>query len=211
MKYLRKTPFLIAFFLLISSTSIEILGTSDEFWDALGQRESRNDYKCVNNLGFLGRFQMGEAKLHELGYYNDDNGYYTAPGCPKTRNTWGGTWTKKDGIKSIDHFLGIRNGEISRSRLENAERVQKKAIKKSFKRNREEILRALGRNLDNLVHGVTESGILAAAHLVGPYAVIRRVQNERWSNGEGADEHGTPADEYMTSFSGYDLTSLWDR
>lgn len=208
MKYLRKTPFLIAFYLLVSSTSFEILGTSDEFWDALGERESRNDYGCVNDLGFLGRFQMGEAKLHELGYYNDDSGYYTAPGCKKTRNTWEGRWTEKDGIKSIDHFLGIKNGGISRSRLEKAERVQKKAIKKSFKRNREKILEALDGNLDNLVPEVTESGILAAAHLVGPYAVIRRAQNGTWSNGENADEHGTPADEYMTRFSGYDLTDL---
>lgn len=187
--------FFAVFFSLILFTSLEIRGTSDEFWDALGKRESRNDYKCVNDLGFLGRFQMGEAKLHELGYYNDDSGYYTAPGCPKTRNTWEGRWTGKKDISSVEDFL-------------NSKRVQKKAIKKSFKRNREKILEALDGNLDNLLPGITESGILAAAHLVGPYAVIRRAQNGKWSNGEDADEHGTPADEYMTRFSGYYLTDL---
>lgn len=42
-----------------------------EFKNALGQRESGNNYQIVNTLGFLGRFQFGKPRLYDLGYSVD--------------------------------------------------------------------------------------------------------------------------------------------
>lgn len=40
----------------------------DSFYDALGQRESSNDYREVNQLGYLGKYQFGLPTLKWLGF-----------------------------------------------------------------------------------------------------------------------------------------------
>ena len=44
----------------------------DAFLDALGERESSGNYGAVNTLGFLGKYQFGEAALTDVGYYSAD-------------------------------------------------------------------------------------------------------------------------------------------
>jgi len=41
----------------------------DLYYEAIGERESGGDYKVVNNIGFLGKYQMGEMALVDAGYY----------------------------------------------------------------------------------------------------------------------------------------------
>ena len=43
--------------------------TLEKFFEDLGFRESGGDYKVVNNIGFLGEYQMGEMALVDAGYY----------------------------------------------------------------------------------------------------------------------------------------------
>src|SRR3990167_3933275 len=50
-----------------------------DFFNALGERESNNDYKIVNTLGYLGRWQFGKPRLYDLGISID--GYH-----PKDRS-----------------------------------------------------------------------------------------------------------------------------
>ncbi len=44
--------------------------TLEKFFEDLGFRESCGDYKVVNNIGFLGKYQMGESALVDACYYN---------------------------------------------------------------------------------------------------------------------------------------------
>jgi|GEM_PF-5580562 len=41
----------------------------DDFFENLGQHESSGDYHKVNGIRFMGKYQMGEAALIDLGYY----------------------------------------------------------------------------------------------------------------------------------------------
>ena len=46
-------------------------GYFGEFAYALGERESGNNYKIVNTLGYVGRWQFGKPRLYDLGYSLD--------------------------------------------------------------------------------------------------------------------------------------------
>ncbi len=64
---------------------------------SLGKRESGNNYSAVNQLGYVGKYQMGAAMLQDLGYVKKG-----------TRNkdlNDSTVWTGKDGISSKQEFL----------------------------------------------------------------------------------------------------------
>jgi len=42
-----------------------------EFMDAIGERESGNNYRCVNSIGYIGKYQFGRARLYDLDYSLD--------------------------------------------------------------------------------------------------------------------------------------------
>ena len=52
-------------------------GGYQEFLEALGRRESTNNYAAVNRFGYMGRYQMGGSALKEAGF-KDENGAWTA-------------------------------------------------------------------------------------------------------------------------------------
>jgi len=69
-------------------------GSYNDFLMALGRRETGQQnppYYIENWLGFIGKYQFGEALLKDLGYYQADV-YYTLPGVQ--RNNWQGSWTR---------------------------------------------------------------------------------------------------------------------
>ena len=45
-------------------------GNYKAFLDALGMRESSNNYQAVNEFGYLGRYQMGALALEDIGFKN---------------------------------------------------------------------------------------------------------------------------------------------
>lgn len=53
---------------------------------------------------------------------------------------------------------------------------------------------------------ITESGILAAAHLGGPGSVKRFLKSN--GNRRSTDDFGTSISEYMQDFAGYDTSSV---
>ena len=135
------------------------------FKEALGFKESRGNYKSVNTLGYMGKYQFGKGTLKLIGIYNT-----------------------KD-------FL-------------NDPELQEKAFIANTMRNkwilRRDISRFVGKRIDGVL--VTESGILAAAHLAGPGSV------KKYLRSYGAigftDAYGTTVRNYMKKFSGYDTSFI---
>lgn len=133
----------------------------DSFLDAIGHYESRNNYKAVNSLGYLGKYQFGKKTLKGLGY------------------------------------------DVSKNQFLNSPTIQEQAMMDLLSHNRY-ILRNYIEYWDGKTIGgkvVTESGILAAAHLAGPSNVKRYFKYGK----DFSDAYGTKLTKYLHTFSGYDI------
>jgi hypothetical protein len=87
-------------------------------------------------------------------------------------------------------------------------KLQERAFIANAQRNkwilRRDINKFVGKRINNIL--VTESGILAAAHLAGPGSVKKYLRSYGLDN--FADGYGTTIANYMQRFSGYDLSFL---
>ena len=162
--------------------------TLNDFYNDLGARESGGNYSSVNKYGYVGKYQMGEAAMVDAGYYKKPSGKYN--------NDWSGQFTGKDGVYSVQDFLKNKQAQ------ENAQ--------KAFKQAQWNQLKAIGADkyIGKEINGVkiTQSGLLAAAHLKGPGAVKEYLQ----SNGKNIpkDAFGTSVESYMKKFEGYDVSNV---
>lgn len=175
----------------------------ERFLRALFIRETSGRTKIVNEFGYAGKYQFGEAALEDLGYFKGD-------GKPNSRDgkflyDWGGVWTGKNGATSLAAFL-------------DSEALQDKAA--------EEWVLLLCRNgkhygadkfYGQTIAGiqVTESGVIAAAHLKGYGS--GKPDGGRWrapgvlaflrtgGRVDAADAKGTLVSSYMSKFGGYQL------
>lgn len=153
--------------------------TYDDFLSDLGNRESSGNYKAENTIGFIGKYQVGEDMMQDLGYYKGDS---------TGKNDWVGKWTGKDGIYSKEDFL-------------NNPAVQERAIKREMNLLNERLSERnfddyIGRNVNNIK--ITRSGLLAGMHLVGHGGV------RKFLNGKNiADDYNTTAAEYIKKFGAY--------
>lgn len=176
--------------------------------NALGAFESGlatgnpNQYRVENTLGFMGKYQFGEPLLIDLGYYQAE--VYYMHGAD--RNNWQGTWTGKRGIGGKSSFL-------------NAPQVQEAAIREAFHLNWTRINDALAASHQSVNdylgqvmtfddHGIaktvtmTLSGLLAGAHLSGPYGVA----NLLLKGTVALDEFQTSILRYVDEYGGYAVT-----
>ena len=87
-------------------------------------------------------------------------------------------------------------------------KLQEKAFLANAERNkwilRKDIKRFDGKKINGLL--VTESGILAAAHLAGPGSVKKFLRSS--GNQNFSDAYGSTVRHYMKKFSGYDTSSI---
>lgn len=161
--------------------------TLQDFLDALGKRESGGNYRAFNKYGYAGKYQMGEAALIDAGYYKKQGKY---------NNDWSGTFLGKDGVHSILDFLNKPQAQ------ENAQLA--------FKRRQWLYLKAVGahnycgKNINN--YTITQSGLLAGAHLKGAGGVIEYLKSNGKINSK--DGFGTSIESYMKNFAGYDVSSI---
>ena len=137
------------------------------FKEFLGFFESGSDYKKINRLGYLGKYQFGRSTLKVLR------------------------------VKKINEFINIPE-------------LQEKAFLMNVMRNkwilRREIKRFNGKKLNNIL--ITESGIIAAAHLSGPGNVKKYLRNYGDDKFDLGDINGTKISNYMKTFKGYDLSQI---
>lgn len=84
--------------------------------------------------------------------------------------------------------------------------LQEKAFETNIARNKWIMRRDISQFVGKQVKGVeiTESGLLAAAHLAGPGNVMKYLRSDGKYNTK--DAYGTTIDNYIEKFSGYDLS-----
>lgn len=135
------------------------------FKEAVAFKESRGNYRVVNDFGYLGKYQFGVETLRAIGIYNPTDFLYTPE-------------------------------------------LQEKAFMAYAQRNkwilRKDIAQFQGKRISGII--ITESGILAAAHLAGAGSVKKFLRS--YGNDTFSDAFGTSVRSYLKRFSGYDTSSI---
>jgi len=141
---------------------IPAIRNHNKFLDEIGFRESSNNYKAVNQFGYLGKYQFGRKTLNAIGF------------------------------KDISNYEFLSNPEI-----------QEEAMLVLLQKNKHTLRREIKKYVGETVNGIyiTESGILAAAHLGGA-GNVRKFFRKGF---EFEDGNGTKMTSYMIRFSGYNL------
>lgn len=162
--------------------------TLQEFLNDLGARESGGNYKAFNKFGYAGKYQMGEAAMIDAGYYKKVSRIYN--------NDWTGTFTGKDNVHSIQDFLNNPQAQ------ENAQIV--------FKKKQWNYLKAVGADKysGEIINGykITDSGLLAGAHLKGAGCVITYLKSQ--GKNISKDAFGTSVESYIKKFADYDVSII---
>jgi hypothetical protein len=138
--------------LLIALTDISNAMSHAQFSKKLGFLESRNNYKAVNSLGYLGKYQFGGAALIDLGYKTNKH-----------------KWTCKHKICSKQDFLN--NKKIQEKALIKWVSILKKYLKSKGS------YRYIGKKFKNIK--ITEWGLIGASHLVGAGAVNKMLKTKK--------------------------------
>ena len=156
--------------------------TYKDYASKIGDIESTDNYQCVNQYGYMGRYQMGNLALIEAGYMDfDDN------------------WTEyavSKGVNNQDSFL-------------NNPSAQDDAFKRFNKRQWGYIVNYgldsyIGTEFNGTGVTITPSGLLTACHLVGVGEM-----NAAFNNGtDPVDANGTYASRYMDILYGYDISEV---
>lgn len=153
--------------------------------------------KVNENFSFSPFLQKDVIGFKEALAFKESQGKYTVV------NTFGYLGKYQFGKGTLE-LVGIQN---PCSFLENPA-LQERAFMANLSRNkwilRREIKRFVGKRINGIV--VSESGILAAAHLSGPGAVKKYLR----SYGAFAfqDGYGTTIEDYMRKFKNYDLSKV---
>ena len=135
------------------------------FKEAVAFKESQGEYKKINSLGYMGKYQFGLETLKTIGIH--------------------------------DSLAFLRSPKL-----------QEKAFVALLSKNKWELKDEIEKFSGKIISGVriTESGILAAAHLGGAGSVKRFLN----SNGERKckDDYGTSIKSYMRDFGGYETAGI---
>ena len=129
--------------------------------NAIGYKESSNNYDAVNSLGYVGRYQIGAAMCKDLG--------------------------------------------TTRKELLASKTLQDRAFLASNKVNKWRCRKYIPKYNNAIIKGivVTESGILAGAHLVGHGNVKKWLRSRGKINPK--DANGMGVEEYVRDFSGFNF------
>jgi len=146
----------------VPKIEMPVVKNHNKFLDDIGFRESSNNYKAVNQFGYLGKYQFGRKTLNAIGF---------------------------DSISNYE-FLSNPN-------------IQEEAMLTLLKKNKHTLRREIKKYVGQTINGIyiTESGILAAAHLGGA-GNVRKFFRKGY---EFEDGNGTKMTSYMVRFADYNL------
>ena len=157
---------------------------------ALSSNENKNNLE--NFSPFLGK--SFEAFKEAIAFKESQGNYFIV-------NTFGYLGKYQFGKETLK-MLGITNPNY----FLNNPKLQEKAFVANSKRNkwilRNDIKRYVGKTIGGVK--VTESGILAAAHLAGAGSVKKFLRSK--GNKNFADGYGSTVKHYMKRFAGYDTS-----
>ncbi|MBL0739392.1 peptidoglycan-binding protein LysM [Flavobacterium sp. GN10] len=135
------------------------------FKEAVAFKESQGQYRLVNSLGYMGKYQFGSKALRAIGI-NDNKAFLKDPA------------------------------------------LQEKAFIALLAKNKWILRYEIEKYQGKIISGIeiTESGILAAAHLGGAGSVKNFFKNK--GSRHFRDAFGTSLKSYMRNFAGYDLSFI---
>ncbi len=143
---------------------------------------------------FLGSSYIGFKEA--LAFKESQGNYFTT-------NTFGYLGKYQFGIGTLQ-LMGVYNA----TRFLNDPVLQEQAFHTNIARNkwilRKDIERFVGATIGGIE--ITESGMLAAAHLAGAGNVKKYLRS--WGAFDVADSYGTSIAKYMKKFSGYDVSHI---
>lgn len=141
--------------------------------------------------------QLGKTYLG----FREAVGFKESGGRYSTINKYGYLGKYQFGKGTLD-LIGIKDTE----EFINSPELQEAAFYANASRNKWILIRDINRFVGKTINGVevTESGILAAAHLAGPGSVKKYLRS--WGAQAFSDAFGTSIKNYMKRFSGYDTS-----
>lgn len=166
-------------------------GSYDDFIEAVAQRESGGNDQLVNGR-FVGRWQLSEELVGDFASARTEFDVYSDTDYQD--GVFDGRWTGAFGIDSLQDFLDNRAVQegIFRAYLDEIS----SALTSSG------LIGWAGQTLNG--DRITETGLLAAAYLIGVPALADWLDAADKGN-VPRDGFGTPVTEYLSIFSGYDL------
>jgi hypothetical protein len=169
------------------------LATDKEGSQYLFPSQKQNDYIDLN-VPFTGKFFIG---------YKEAIGFKESQGQYKKINTIGCMGKYQFGMETLKS-VGVNNSAL----FLNSPKIQEKAFLALLAKNKWELKGVIEKYDGSILNGVkiTESGILAAAHLGGVGSVKKYFK----SNGKRyfKDAYGTSIRSYIKKFGGYDTSFI---
>jgi len=177
-----------------STKGLELNYTVSKDVAMLDEKEPTQTNAFDNFFPYLGKNYMGFKEA--LAFKESRGNYFTV-------NDFGYLGKYQFGVETLK-VIGIYNAEQF---LYNPE-LQEKAFLANAERNkwilRKDISRFVGKKISGIQ--ITESGILAAAHLAGPGSVKKFLRSYGGAN--FSDAFGSSITHYMKKFSGYDTSYI---
>lgn len=189
MTRLRLRPAAHSLYLLLLVAGLAWAGiTYVDFLRALGERESSMKPDVISSSGYAGLFQFSESALKDVGLYSGD-------GTPK-KNDWNGSFSGKYGVTSLAEFLANPGAQVQAVTAYHAQAWSTLAGTYGA-------ASYLGTTIKGIE--ITQSGLVAAAHLLGAGTVGEWLKSG--GTGNPADGNGTKLSSYLSRFAGYALSA----
>lgn len=173
---------IILFSVFVSNITTENI-SYQAFLDDLAKSESGGRYDVENSGHYLGKYQMGEAALIDLGYFQSTDNIFD--------NNYIGKWTGKNGVTSKNAFL--KNPKAQ----EDAVREYMKVLWGYLKSNNSTNYNG------KIINGIkiTKSGLLGASFLVG--AADIKTYLTTYGKVVSKDGNGVSLETYLKKFADY--------